>query len=158
MGEAERNGDICFKTIEQRKPPEDRGNLLGDTIMGSAIAIWNRTNVSWLSIPMDVSGTLLNMMFDKLPRGSHVDLVIESADVREGVKMCGDIIVQGWDKTVYCQLDSWRRLMDTWKTRGSAMTIREFDDEGDDADCAFLRHAANREAWQAEKDTHLILG
>jgi hypothetical protein len=101
---------------------------------------------------MDVSGTILRRMFDELPLGSHVDLVIETNEVREAVKMCVDIIVQGWDKTICCQLESWQRLMDTWKMCGSAMVIREFEDDGDDADCACSRLAASQEAWQAEKD------
>jgi hypothetical protein len=91
-------------------------------------------------------------LFTDLPRGSHVDLVLETAEVREAVKACADIIVQGWDKDIYCQLESWRRLMSTWKTRGSAMTVREFDDGGDDCDCARFRYAASQEAWQAEKE------
>jgi hypothetical protein len=41
--------------------------------------------------------------------------------------------------------------METWKRRGSSMIVREFEEEGDDSDCAGLRAAANREAWQAEK-------
>jgi hypothetical protein len=101
---------------------------------------------------MEVSGTLLNMMFDRLPRGSHVDLVLETPEVREAVKMCADMIVQGWNQTVYCQLEGWRRLMDTWKTRESAMTVHEFEEDGDDIDCSGFRAAAIREAWQTEQD------
>jgi hypothetical protein len=111
----ETNGEMFFKAIEQRKPPEDQGTPLGGTHIGSAIVIRNRTqvaalrNVGWASQPMDVSGTLLNMLFDRLPRGSHVDLVLETPEVREAVKTCADIIVQGLDKTVHCQMESWRR-------------------------------------------------
>jgi hypothetical protein len=32
------------------------------------------------------------------------------------------------------------------------MTVREFEDDGDDADWACFRLAASQEAWQAEKD------
>jgi hypothetical protein len=49
---------------------------------------------------MDVSGTLLGMMFDRLPRGSHVDLVAETHEVRGAVKACADLITQGWDQQV----------------------------------------------------------
>jgi hypothetical protein len=52
----------------------------------------------------------------------------------------------------YCKLDGWRRLMDMWKLRRSAMVVREFEADGDDTDCACFRGAAIREAWQAEKD------
>jgi hypothetical protein len=91
-------------------------------------------------------------MFNELPFGSHVDLVIETNEIREAVKMCAGIIVQGWDKTGYCQLETWQQLMETWKRRGSTMIIREFNDDGDDADCACCRLAASPEAWQADKD------
>jgi hypothetical protein len=101
---------------------------------------------------MDISGRLLNEVFDKLPRGSNIDLVIDTTEAREAVKMCADIIVQGWDNTYYCQLESWRRLMGTWKRQGSSMSVREFEEEGDDSDCAGLGLAASREAWQTEKD------
>jgi hypothetical protein len=68
---------------------------------------------------VNVSGRFLNRLFDGLPKGSHVDLIIEAKEVHEAVKMCAD-------NTIYCQLESWRRLMDMWKTRGSAKTIGEF--------------------------------
>jgi hypothetical protein len=32
------------------------------------------------------------------------------------------------------------------------MRVREFDDEGEDADCRAYRAAAIRQAWQAERD------
>jgi hypothetical protein len=34
VSEAERDGDICFKAAEQRKPPDDQGKSLEDTIIG----------------------------------------------------------------------------------------------------------------------------
>jgi hypothetical protein len=68
-----------------------------------------------------------------------VDVIIETRDVPEAVKVCADIIVQGWDKQVYCQLETSRRLMDTWKTRGSSMVVREFEDDGEDIDCDCFR-------------------
>jgi hypothetical protein len=43
-------------------------------------------------------------------------------------------------------------MMNTWKDRGVQMTVREFEEEGDDADCLGYREAAIREACQAEKD------
>jgi hypothetical protein len=101
---------------------------------------------------MDISGRLLNKVLEALPKGSHVDLVMDTAEVREVVKACADIIAQGWDSQIYCQLETWRRLMDTRKSCGSAMTVREFEEDGDDCDCAYFRYAAEREAWQAEKD------
>jgi hypothetical protein len=149
---------LFFKVIEQRKPLDDQGVPLDCTHMGSAIVIWNRTkvtalrNVGWASQPMDVSETLLNMPFDRLPSGFHVDLVLETPDVRESVKACADSIVKGLYNTVYCQLESWRRLMDTWKLKGSAMTVHGFEEDGDDTDCAGFRAAAIREAWKAEQD------
>jgi hypothetical protein len=100
---------------------------------------------------MDVSGTLLNMMFSGLPRGSHVDLVLETCEGREAVKAWADLITKRLDKTVYCQSESWRRLMDTWKTHGSVMTVRELEEEGYDTDCAGFRAVAIRAAWQAEQ-------
>jgi hypothetical protein len=51
---------------------------------------------------MEVSGRMLNIVFDQLPRGSHVDLVLETPEARETVKACADIIVQGHDQAVYC--------------------------------------------------------
>jgi hypothetical protein len=68
--------------------------------MGSADVIWNQSNVAaprqvdWASVPMDVSGRLLNRMFSDLPRGSHVDLKFDTTEVREAMKACADIIVQ----------------------------------------------------------------
>jgi ABC-type proline/glycine betaine transport system ATPase subunit len=53
------------------------------------------------------------VVFNELPTGSHVDLVIETHEVREAAKMCADITVQGWYRTVYCQLESWQQLMET---------------------------------------------
>jgi hypothetical protein len=35
VSDAEQYGDICFKAIEQRKPPHDQGKPLEDSIMGS---------------------------------------------------------------------------------------------------------------------------
>jgi hypothetical protein len=32
------------------------------------------------------------------------------------------------------------------------MTVREFEEDGEDTDCAGFRAAAIREAWQAEQD------
>jgi hypothetical protein len=80
--------------------------------MGAALVVWNQTNltalrqVDWASMAMDVSGRLLNRLFRDLPRGSHVDLVFEKTEVREAVKACADIIVQGWNSTIYCPLAS----------------------------------------------------
>jgi hypothetical protein len=77
VSEGERDGEICFKAIEQRKPPEDQGKSLEDTYMGSALVIWNRASATALrcvglaSMPMDVFGKLLNRMFDGIPRGSE---------------------------------------------------------------------------------------
>jgi hypothetical protein len=111
-----------------------------DTLMGSAIVIWDRRNVTalrwagWASVPIDISGRLLDKEFWLLKRTS-------SGYHRANL-----------DNTIYCQLESWRRLMGTWKTRGSAMTIREFDGDRDDADCACFRLAAGQEARQAEND------
>jgi hypothetical protein len=105
---AERDGEYWFKEIEQRNPPGDQGKSVQDTHMGLAIVIWDRRNVTalrWVgcaSVPMDISGMLLNKMFDEPPRGSHVDLIIETHEVREAVKMCSDIIVQGWENAIYC--------------------------------------------------------
>jgi hypothetical protein len=79
-------------------------------------------------------------------------LVLEPQEVLYAVKACAHIITQGLDKEIYCRLDEWRKLMDAWKTRGSAMTVREFEEEGDDADCVCFRVAAIREAWKTEKD------
>jgi hypothetical protein len=83
---------------------------------------------------------------------THEDLVFETKEVQKAVKACADIIVQRWDSKVYCQLESWRQLMYTCKQRGSSMTLGEFEDGGDDSDCACFRLAASREAWRAEKD------
>jgi hypothetical protein len=100
--EAEHNGELLFKAIEQRKVPDDQGYPLEDSLVGSAIVIWNQAQITairhanWASVPMAVSGKILDMMFDRLPKGSHVDLVIETAEVREAVTT--------WDKQVY-----WRR-------------------------------------------------
>jgi hypothetical protein len=91
-------------------------------------------------------------MFNELPRGCHVDLVLETPELLYAARTCADIITQRLDKTIYCQLDEWRHLMDTWKIRGSAMIVREFEEEGDDTDSVGFRAAAIREAWQAEKD------
>jgi hypothetical protein len=61
ISNAERSGDLCFKAIESRKPPEDQRVSLEDTYMGSAIVIWNQSNVAalrqvdWASVPMNVS-------------------------------------------------------------------------------------------------------
>jgi hypothetical protein len=111
---AEHNRDICFKAIECRKPPEDQGVSMEDTYIGSAIVIWNQSNVAalrqvnWASVPMEVSRRLLQWLFRDLPKGNHVDLVFETQEVREAVKACADIIVQGSDSKIYCQLESWR--------------------------------------------------
>jgi hypothetical protein len=126
--------------------------------MGSAIVIWNQSNVAalrqvdWASVPMDVSGRLLNRMFNELPRGSDVDLIFETKEVRDAVKACADIIVQGWDSKVDFQLEIWLRLLGTWKRQGSSMTVGEFEDGGGDSDCACFGMAASREVWQADKD------
>jgi hypothetical protein len=42
--------------------------------------------------------------------------------------------------------------MGTWKQQRSSMTVGEFEDGGDDSDCAWFGLAASREAWQAERD------
>lgn len=102
--------------------------------MGPALVIWNQPNASplrqvdWASVPLDVSGKLLTRLFRDLPKGSHVDLVFEKAEVREAVKACADISVQEWYRQVYGQLESWRQLMDTWKRQGSYLTVGEFGD------------------------------
>jgi hypothetical protein len=117
--EAERNGELLFNAIEHPTDPDDQGYPLEDSLMGSAIVIWNQTQITairhstWASVPIDVSGKILDMMFERLWKGSRTDLVIEIKEVREAVKMCADIIVQGWDKQVYCQLETWRRPTDT---------------------------------------------
>jgi hypothetical protein len=158
VAKSEANGELFFKAFEQRKPPEDQGKSPDEMYMGTAIVVWNRTQVTalrhvgWASQPMEVSGSLLNMLFDQLPMNSHVYLVLETYEVREAVKACADLITKGLDKDIYCKVESWRRLTDTWKTRGSAMVVREFEEDGDDSDCAGFRAAAIREAWQAEID------
>jgi hypothetical protein len=155
--DSEPNGETCFKAIEQRKPPEDHDRSPDETYMGAAVVVWSRTQVTalrhvgWVSCPMVVSGGILNKTFEELPRGCHVDLVLETPEVRNAVKTCADIIVRGLGQMVFCQLGEGRRLMDTWKIRGQAMVIREFEEEGDDADGVCFRAAAIREAWQAEK-------
>jgi hypothetical protein len=101
---------------------------------------------------MAVSVALLNTMFSELPRGCHVGLVLETPEVMFAVKACADIITIGLDWQVYCQLDGWRCLMNTWKDRRAQMTSREFEEDGDDADCLGYRAAAVLEAWKVEKD------
>jgi hypothetical protein len=99
VDESERNGERRFKAIEQRKPPEE-------TFMGLAIVVWSRTQVTalrhvgWVSDPMIVSGGLLKQLFEKLPIESHVDLVLETYEVREAIQACADIITQGLDKEI----------------------------------------------------------
>jgi hypothetical protein len=54
---------------------------------------------------MVVSGEMLNMLFNGLPRWFHVDLVPETPEVMFAVKGCGYIVVHGWGKDVYCRLN-----------------------------------------------------
>jgi hypothetical protein len=101
---------------------------------------------------MIISGEMLNALFDRLPIGCHVDLVLETKEVYDAMRACADLIARGPDKEVYCSLDSWWKLMDTWKLRRSSMTVRAFEEDGDDSDCACFRAATIKEAWKAEKD------
>jgi hypothetical protein len=43
VADSETNGEMYFKAIEQRKPPEDQGRALEEAFMGGAVVIWNRT-------------------------------------------------------------------------------------------------------------------
>jgi hypothetical protein len=83
---------------------------------------------------MALSGGMLNAVFTALPKGCHVELIVETEEVRHAVIACADIITRGFDKKVFCQLEAWRHLMDTWKERGSQMRLREFEENVDDAD------------------------
>jgi hypothetical protein len=122
------------------------------------MVVWNQTSVtalrqvSWASVPMEVSGQLLQRMFRDLPKGCHVDLVFETPEVREVVQACADIIVSGWDSKVYRHLASWRQLMDTWNRQGSSLTVGKFGDGGSESYCSCLRLPGSREAWQAQND------
>jgi hypothetical protein len=137
VANSEANGEMFFKAIEQPKLPEDQGRSPDEMYMGAVVVVWNRPHVTalryqgWVARPMIVSGGLLNRLFDGPPWGCHVDLVLETPEVLYAVKACADIFTQELDKEVYCRLDVWRQLMNTWKTRGSAMTVREFEQDGE---------------------------
>jgi hypothetical protein len=96
IADVERNGEMFFKANEQRKPPEDQGVPLDERDMGSMNVIWNRSQVTafrwvgWASDPMEPTGRFLNRVFDLFPRGSHVNLVLETEEVREAAKACAD--------------------------------------------------------------------
>jgi hypothetical protein len=46
IADSETNGEMFFKAIEQRKPPEDQGRSPDDTFMGAAVVVRNRKHVS----------------------------------------------------------------------------------------------------------------
>jgi hypothetical protein len=129
--------------------------------MGAAVIVWNRTQVtalmhaSWASSPMTVSGEMLNKMFDQLLRECHADLVLETPEVMFAVKACVDIITIGLGREVFCQLEGWLRLMNTWQDLYVHMTVDEFEENGDETYCICFRAAAIREAWQAEINKYI---
>jgi hypothetical protein len=82
---------------------------------------------------------MLNAVFKALLKGRHVELIVETLEVRQAVIACAAIITGGLDMEVFCQLEEWRHLMDTWKERGSQMRVREFEEHGEDEDCVGFR-------------------
>jgi hypothetical protein len=85
-------------------------------------------------VPMRVTDKR-KVMFDQLPMECHVDLILGTPEAMFGAKACADIITMGLDREIFCQLEGWQRLMNTWKDRCVQMTVREFEEDGDEADC-----------------------
>jgi hypothetical protein len=85
ISDAEKNGEMLFKAIKQRKPLEDQNVPLDRTYMDSAVVVWNRTQISalryvaWASQPMRLSGALLNKMFEQLPKYTIAASALEQA-------------------------------------------------------------------------------
>jgi hypothetical protein len=95
---------------------------------------------------------MLNGFFRDLPKGSFVDLILETSEVCHAVMACADIISMKLDQQVFCQLEDWRKLMNTWRIQGTEMRVGRFEEEGLDVDCLRYRMPAIHQARQAEQD------
>jgi hypothetical protein len=124
---------IQFQGDRDAETPGRSGQTIGRDIYGSCdfsleqFDGYGFGSVNWASDPMVLSGGMLNSVFKALPKRCHVELIVETEEVRHAVIACTDIITVGFDREVFCQLEVWRHLMDTWKECGSQMRVREFE-------------------------------
>jgi hypothetical protein len=115
--------------------------------MGAAAVVWSNSMVAEVRrvgldlMLMDLSGILLDDVFKGLPKECHIDLLLETKEVFEGVKECVDIITSHLETQAFCHVPSWRQLIETWIDKGEHMRIRDFGDDGEDGDCTAFRAA-----------------
>jgi hypothetical protein len=77
---------------------------------------------------MSVSGKALCAMFEALPNGSPVELIVETSEVHYALQTCTDVITQVWEAKLYCLVPEWVNMMGIWKQKGTQMRVREFEE------------------------------
>jgi hypothetical protein len=91
---------------------------------------------------------VLDRLFDSLPKHANLKPIVETEEVHYALKGCGDIIRYRQQANVMISTPAWQRFMGTWKSQGTAGQIREFDEEGLDADCIKMRMLG---LWEADE-------
>jgi hypothetical protein len=81
-------------------------------------------------------------LFDALPKGAYLDLIVETPEVHDAIKGCADLLLHGWGQKVYCTVSEWINLMEVWKQKCTQTTVREFEEHGQDSDCIKMRSLA----------------
>jgi hypothetical protein len=126
--------------------------------MGVALVIWSSSMITALrsmgcaDFPAPTAGKALNAMYKALPNGACLDLVVETPDVYHSIRGRVDLMTRKLDQKFHCTVPEFVSLMRTWENQGTQTSVREFDEEGLDADCIKMHMFAIREADQAMRD------
>jgi hypothetical protein len=95
---------------------------------------------------------MLSTVVKALPQEAALDLIVGTKAMLQSLGSCADIIMQTWDVDQYCQHQGWKEVVTVWKNQMINTTVREFDEEGADAENAPFQELAMKEAIQAVKD------
>jgi hypothetical protein len=83
-----------------------------------------------------------------------LDLVIETEEVHHALHGCADIARRMQQANVMISVPACQRFMETWQNQGTTGQIREFDEEGLDADCIKIRRLA---LWEADEAMNCLV-
>jgi hypothetical protein len=128
------------------------------SIVGAAIVVRSETVISAFReacpalLAEGATADLLSVVVGALPKGSSLDLIVETSVVYQALRSCADIISHGWNVDQYCHDPGSKKVIATWKDQRVQTTVRVYDEEGVDSENSPMRRLATREAIQAVHD------
>jgi hypothetical protein len=139
----ERTGESEFMVFEQRGTGS---NVYRDScpdgaelIVAATLVVRTRTCVTALNVHSDigvageVTGNLFSLLMESLPMGAQLEIVSASEGTLSALGSCADILMKGLDIDQFCQVPSWKNVMETMREKNIQGFCRAEDAEGVDA-------------------------